>query len=350
MQQTAVDRAKLLHRESIVFDGLMPWGNLDHLYCIQEALQGGLTAANVTVAHFPHNSVRAIDRIAHYASIVRQRRDLMRVVQTTREIEAAKRDGVIGVVWGFQDTTPFDNRLELIDVFADLGVRIVQLTYNTQNFVGCGCCEVWDAPLTGFGREILRRLEDLRIAVDLSHCGDQTTEDTLRRARRPVLITHAGARAVCPAYGRNKTDDQIRMLAGCGGVIGVVFAPFLVKRDPQTHQVLPSTIDDVIRHIEHIGNLVGLDHVGIASDLCAAWLDQRRTPPESSMRWWREARPDVFGRGPIEEYDPYPEGLQRHSHLPNLTRRLIERGFSDGEVRGILGGNFIRVLRDIWGD
>lgn len=344
------ERAAALHREAIVFDGLMPWGNLDHLESMRDAHQGGLTAANVTVAHYPHNSVRAIDRIARYTSIVEQHRDWLRVVRSAGEIEQAKRDGVIGIVLGFQDTVPFENRLDLVDVFAALGVRIVQLTYNTQNYVGSGCCEPVQGPLSTFGREVLRRLEDMRIAVDLSHCGDATTDDALRLARRPVFFTHCGARALCPAYGRNKTDDQILALSATGGVIGVVFAPFLVKREPTTHQVLPSTIDDVIRHIEHIGDLVGLEHVGIGSDLCSAWLDQRTTPPESSLRWWREARPDVFGRGPTAEYDPYPEGLQRHSQLPNLTRRLVEKGFGDDEIRGILGGNFLRALRMVWGE
>lgn len=342
--------AEALHREAIIFDGLMPWGNLDHLESMRDAQIGGLTAANVTVAHYPHNSVRAIDRIAHYTSVIEQNRNWLRIVRSVSEIERAKGEGVIGIVFGFQDTSPFENRLDLVDVFAALGVRIVQLTYNTQNYVGFGCCEPNQGPLSLFGRELLRRLEDVGIAVDLSHCGDATTEDVLRRARKPVFFTHVGARTICPAYGRNKTDDQIRALAATGGVIGVTFAPFLVKRNPATHEVLPSTIDDVIRHIEYIGELVGLDYVGIGTDLCSAWIDQRRTPPESSLRWWREARPDVFGRGPTTEYDPFPEGLRRHSQLPNLTRRLLERGFSGDEIRGILGGNFLRALRLVWGE
>jgi len=343
------ERARALHQQAIVFDGLMPWGNLDHLESLREARQGGLAAANVTVAHYPHNSVRAFERIARYVSIIDQNRDWLRMVRSVSEIEQAKADGVIGIVLGFQDTSPFENRLDLIDAFAAVGVRIVQLTYNSQNYVGFGCCEPLQGPLSLFGREVLRRLEDLGIAVDLSHCGDETTEDVLRRAKKPVFFTHSGARAICPAYGRNKTDDQIRALAATGGVIGVTFAPFLVKRDPVTHDVLPSTIDDVIRHIEYIGDLVGLDYVGIGTDLCSAWIDQRATPPESSLRWWREARPDVFGRGPTTEYDPYPEGLRRHSELPNLTQRLVERGFSDGEILGILGANFLRALRVVWG-
>jgi membrane dipeptidase len=196
----------------------------------------------------------------------------------------------------------------------------------------------------------MQRLGEARIAVDLSHCGDETTEDALRRARAPVLFTHAGARAVCPAFGRNKTDEQIRMLAATGGVMGLTFAPFFVKRDRETHEVLPSTVEDVVRHIEYVGDLVGLEHVGIGSDLCSAWLAQRKTPPESSLRWWRELRPDVFGRGPTEEYDPYPVGLRKHSELLNLTRALFERGFSPGEIQGILGGNFLRVLGAIWGE
>lgn len=338
-----------IHRSAIVFDGLMPWGNLDHPECMAEAQQGGITATNLTVAHYPHNGQRALDAIARYQAVIEDHPDVMTVVRSAKEILNAKAAGKVGVVYGFQDSTPFENRLASVDTFVDAGVRIVQLTYNTQNFVGSGCCEDHYGPLTLFGRELLQALEQNGVAVDLSHCSDETTEDALRRAQKPLFFTHSGPRSMCPAYGRNKTDEQIRRLAGGGGVMGICLAPFLLKRDPDTHEVLPVKLDDVIDQIAYVGELVGLEHVGFGSDLVATWLRQHRTPPESSLRWWRDARPDVFGRGPTEHYDPYPVGFRSHAEAPNLAVRMKERGFSDDEVRGVVGGNFVRVLKQVWG-
>lgn len=346
--ESVVAHANQLHAKAIVFDGLMPWGNLDHPECVAEAQAGGVTAANVTVAHYPHNWPRAMEAIRRYTAVVDAHPDVMLLAKSSADVREAKESGKVGVVLGFQDTTPFENQLGSVDEFVVAGVRIVQLTYNTQNFVGSGCCESHYGPLTMFGRELLLALQQNGVAIDLSHCSDETTDDALRHAKGPVFFTHSGVRSLCPAYGRNKTDDQIRRLADGGGVMGICLAPFLLKRDLHTHDVLPVTLDDVIDQIEYVGELVGLEHVGFGSDLVSAWLRQHRTPPESSLRWWREARPDVFGRGPTEHYDPYPEGLRNHNEVPNLTRRLLERGFSDEDILNVVGGNFFRALSRVW--
>lgn len=339
-----------LHKSAFVFDALMPWGNLDNLDSMWDAAAGGVNAAHVTVAHFPHSYTETIGRIGHYRRIVEENPSSLALVRSVAELHDAANSGRVGVVFGFQDSAPIGYRLELVQLYAQLGVRIIQLTYNDQNPVGSGCCEAWQGPLSRFGKRLLRELERNRIAVDVAHCGDETTEDALRVAEAPVLCTHSGAREVCDAYGRNKTDLQIREIARTGGVIGVPLAPFLIKRAAKTHHVLPSTVRDVVRHIQYIAELVGWEHVGIGTDLCSAWLEQRTTPPESSLRWWRQTCPHVFGIGPSEEYEPYPSGLRKHSELVNITSELKKMGWPDESIRGVLGENFLRALKVIWGE
>ena len=193
-------------------------------------------------------------------------------------------------------------------------------------------------------------MEALGIALDLSHCGDETTESALEFAERPVFFTHVGVRKLCNAHGRAKTDRQLEMLARTGGVAGICFAPFLVKRDPHSYEVLPSTVKDVVDLVDYSVKLIGIDHIGFGTDLPRIWMDLGKVPPDSSMRLWRELRPDVFGRGPTDVYEPYPMGLQKHSELSNLTAELMERGYTEADIKKILGGNFIRVLRQIWSE
>ena len=337
-----------VHKSAIIIDGLSPHGNLDDLRrSFIDFHEGGVTAANTTVAHV-HGFEAAVKEVAHYKHIVRDNADKASVVTCVHQIEEAKNRDVLGIILGFQDTRPIEKELLYLDVFYDMDVRIIQLTYNSQNFVGTGACELSYGGLTYFGRQVVKALDSLGIVIDLSHCCDETTLDAIEYSRNPVICSHSNTYVLCNAYGRNKPDRIIKALADKGGVVGVVFQPCFVKMDPETYEVLPSSVEDVLNHIDYIVELVGIDHVGFGSDLCAMWLERDAPPPESSFRLWRPKRPDVFGKGPTETYDAPVEGLEAHSKLMNLTRGLLERGYSEQDVRKILGGNFLRVFGDIW--
>jgi len=338
-----------LHQDSLIFDGLLMWGNLDSRKTMEEMIEGNLAGGNYTVANHSHDFRGAMANILRYRKIIQENSDLLTLTLNTEDIRNAQKSRKLGVVFGFQDTLAIEE-VEHLEAFYALGVRIVQLTYNAQNLAGTGCCEISGGKITYYGQKLIRKMEELKIALDLSHCGDETTESALEYAERPVLFTHVGVRSLCNAYGRAKTDKQFEMVARTGGMAGVCFAPYFVKRDPVTFQVLPSTVKDVIDAIQYVVRRIGVNHVGFGSDLARIWFDLGRTPPDSSMRLWRELRPDVFGRGPTETYDPFPVGLQKHSELINLTAELMERGFSREDVQKILGGNFLRVLGKIWGE
>lgn len=342
-------RAHQLHADSIIIDGLIPTdvylANPDYRGNLQE---GGMTATNFTIASWPHDYAGATDEIMRCHEFVEQHADDFTLAESADDIRAAKENGQLAAIIGFQDAKPVQKNLRHLQAFERMGVRIIQLTYNTQNYVGSGCCERNDSGLSHFGRDVVKEMNDRGILVDLSHCADETTMDAIEAASDPVTFNHVGARAINHAYGRGKTDEQLKAVAETGGVIGVLFASSFLKRDPDTHEVLPASIDDILDHVDYIVDLVGVDHVGFGSDLNDHAYDVGKTPETSSFRHWRPTHPEVFGSGPTDRYDPPPEGLERHTELLNFTRGLVSRGYSDTEIKKILGGNFLRVFEDVW--
>jgi membrane dipeptidase len=348
MNETNEKHVETIHRASVVFDGLLMWDNLDSRKIIGELIEGNVAGVNYTVAHGSHNFEAAMGEIQKCRNGIEKNHDLLHLSISTEDIKRAKADGKVGVVMGFQDSGPAE-RIDQLELFHALGVRIIQLTYNVQNLAGTGCCDISGGKITFFGQGLIRKMEDLGIALDLSHCGDETTESALEFAERPVLFTHVGVRRLCHSQGRGKTDRHFEMLARTGGVAGVCFLPPLVKRNPDTHEVLPASVTDVVDTVDYLVRLIGIDHVGFASDNALYWYDLGRRPADSPLAMWRELRPDVFGVGPTETTEPFPEGLQRFSEISNLTAELVNRNYTEEGIQKILGGNFIRVLREIWG-
>lgn len=337
-----------LHAESTVVDGLIATdAYLTDPHYTDHLAEGGVDAANFTVASYQDDFEAATRKIT---ALGRSVRDLdARVVTTAGELASASEVEELSVVLGFQDTRPIADELWRVDVFAELGVRVVQLTYNEQNYVGAGCCAQRDAGLSSLGESLIDRLNELGILVDLSHCGDRTTEDAVRYSTDPISFTHVGMRALCDAPGRNKTDEQLRLLAENGGVAGISFFPPIVKREPNSHRVAEATVEDVLDHVDYAVGLMGVDHVGIGTDLDDRSLDRGETPPTSSLRTYRPSHPEVYGAGPMEVYDPYPRGVHRHTELRTLTAGLVDRGYAPEEIEKILGGNFLRLFSEVWG-
>lgn len=341
-------RAEKVYKESIVIDGCVPWGSLDYLDSAQQCIDGGITVISLTVAHWPHNFDRGTQRVIKYKKIIDDNPDKFVLIKEIADIKKTKEQKKLGIILAFQDSVPIEDKVEYLDAFYDMGVRVIQLTYNAQNYIGSGCCELSYGKITYFGRKIIKRMNELGIAIDLSHCSDPTTIDAIELSEKPVYITHSSVRSICNAYGRNKTEDQIRALAKKGGVIGICLSPSFLKRNNETFKILPSTIEDVINHIDHVVNLVGINHVAFGSDLVESFIERKTLPASSSIRWWRPIRPDVFGKGTTDRYDPRPEGLESHLKFINLARGLIKRGYKKDDIEKVLGGNVIRVLEEIW--
>ena len=344
------DAASKLHNDSLVIDGLIPTLSylnddeyLDHL------LEGGITAANFTVA-FNDDFLGTTKTIQQVWRTV-ENHPRLRLVRRVDDILQAKEENSVGVILGFQDSQPIEMNLEFVRAFAQMGVRIIQLTYNSQNYVGSGCWEENDTGLSYFGKDLIDELNRYGVLIDLSHCGDVTTMKAIEYSDDPVAFTHVASRELGHAHGRGKTDEQIRAVADNDGIIGITCHPPFLKKDPETHHVQEASIDDVLDHIDHVCGLVGPEHVSLGTDLMDKAYDTGVSPAEDLFddryRARREQHPEIFGSNDPSEVDP-PAGFDRHTKFPNITRGLLSRGYSPEEVSGILGQNFYRVCERAW--
>ena len=323
-----------LHRDAIVIDGLVisNWSRR----VFEDMQRGGLTAANCTCSIW-EGFRPTIENIARWKQWFTEHDDLLLQVYTCADIERAKREAKVGVFLGWQNTYALEDRVEFVSLFHELGVRVMQLTYNTQNLVGSGCWESTDSGLSDFGRDVIDEMNRTGVMVDLSHVGPKTTEDAIHHSQKPVAFTHC-----CPTgimeHPRNKTDAQLRMVADRGGFIGVAtYPPFLPWGDE-------TTVHHCIDVFDYMINIAGEDHVGIGTDFTQ---DQ----DVAFFRWLRSDKGSgrALTPGEVKVTKP-PIGLERLSDYPNLTAAMAERGWSETRIRKVLGENWMRMLRDVWGE
>jgi membrane dipeptidase len=331
-------RAAALHAGSIVIDAVCPLA-MDGPPYLDWYREGGVTALAPTVAS-TESTRTALNRIAAWHRMLGQNPELM-LVRRSGDIEAAKQSGRLGVFFHIQGTDPIEENLDLVDLFKALGVGIIQLTYNVKNRVGDGCEERTDAGLSRFGVRLIERLNETRVIVDCSHTGLRTSLDAIECSKAPVVLSHSNCRSVHPS-GRNVSDELIDAVARSGGLVGVVGFPAMVASTSR-----PS-LDQFIAHIDAIVGRVGIDHVGLGIDY---YLGQSGVASdEVALRDYNEAiRTGIWGAAYPPPPHHYPAGIDTPRTLPNLTRRLLERGYGDDDVRKILGGNWLRVMRRVWG-
>ena len=246
-------------------------------------------------------------------------------------VKSAKK---IAVILGLQNSQHF-RRPDDVNLFHALGQRVSQLTYNSRNLIGNGSTERRDEGISDFGVAIIERMNQVGMAVDVSHCGDRTTLDAFELSKRPVLITHSNCRVLANGHPRDKSDEAILAVKKSGGVMGITGVRMFV-RDRE-----PTTIEHALDHFDHVAKLIGPEHLGVGSDIDLYGYDDM--PPEQN----RQLRAGYKGSyGFREKIDI--EGLDHPKRMFDLTEGLIRRKYSDAEIEGILGGNFRRVLSTIW--
>lgn len=311
---------------------------------LRDARTSGLTALNLTLGHFAGEAepfITTVRDIAAWDAFIRTHAGDLRKVYCVADISASKAAGQIGVIYGLQNTTALCADLDRIAILADLGVRVIQLTYNTRNAIGDGALVCDDGGLTEFGAAAVNKLQEERVLVDLSHSSTKTCLDTLALARRPVVISHSACRTVAD-HPRNKSDAELRLLAERGGVIGIYFMPYL-RLEGQPYAA------DLIAHLEHAINICGEDHVGIGTDGSITAIDDMTA-------YRRMLQADIDRRRAIGVGAP-GESADICLHLPDLCgveqfRRLAglleARGHSDSRIEKILGGNFARAMSEAW--
>ena len=255
-------------------------------------------------------------------------------IDSADDFARAKRSGKIGLILGVQNSEHF-RTLKDVESFYALGQRVSQLTYNARNMFGNGSTERRDEGLSDFGVRLVAKMNEVGMAIDVSHCGDKTSLDAFEASKKPVLITHSNARALNPGHPRCKPDDVIRACGTSGSVMGITGVRNFVKGSE------PTTVDSVMDHVDYIAKMIGIEHVGIGSDIDLDGYDDM--PPDQYKRLKESYKGSYAFREKIDI-----EGLDHPKRMFDFTEGLIRRKYSDADITGILGGNFVRVLGQVW--
>ncbi len=393
LDKSEEQRVRELHRKSIVIDtmypdpkGVIPSGVFEELYSIEiqkkvaEMCQGGssfqsifklleneiltnpkthesftnaikksgITAGSVTQGgifgdpYFTYEGT--IKDISGWVRRFERLEEVYLKVTRAEDVRIAKKGGKVGIIMNFQNSTQIGNDLAKLDFFHDLGIRIMQITYNARNFVGDGCTERTDCGLSRFGVVLVARMNELGIVVDLSHCGYKTTMDAIATSKKPVAFTHANCRSLHD-HPRNKTDEQIRALAEKEGYMGMTCHPmFLGGKNT-------SILNNVLDHIDYAVNLVGVNHIGIGSDFAGL----QHYPDEMMIKAIREDLPAQGWRDEdgVKTWEGFKAGLEHLEHwnmkYTSIIQGLLSRGYSDQEVEKIVGGNFLSFFEKVVG-
>ncbi len=312
---------------------------------VANAKAAGITAVNITLGvggSGPAAFLNAVRGLAFAERELAAHPDVFTKITTAGDIARAKTDGKFGFIFGFQDGTMLEDDVTRVDTFHALGVRILQLTYNVRNLIGDGCLEPGNGGLSAFGRKVVSRMNGIGMLVDLSHVGERTTNDAIAASTKPVAFTHSGCQAV-NGVPRNKTDAQLRALAGKGGVMGIYLMPFL-------RGVGQPSREDFVAHIEHAIDVCGEEHVAIGSDLSITpldlTLDFRRTHADAV----RERRAQgISAPGESEDIYNYVPEFNSPRRLEQIADLLAQRGHSSTRIERVIGGNWLRLFRDVWG-
>ena len=349
----AADASDVRKRRPIIIDTLGglsnpnigdgPDENID-ARALADGHASGLTAFNQTIGYvFGEGDPfeRTVQEIGVWDALIRRKsKDLLKV-HTADDVRLAQASGRMGVILGFQNAAMVGKDAKRVEVFANLGIKIIQLTYNGRNQLGDGAIVKENQGLSPFGREVVAELNRNRVLVDLSHSGEQTCLDAIAASTAPVAISHTGCRSVTN-LPRNKSDRELRLLADKGGVAGIYFMPFLaIDRQP--------TAQDLVAHIEHALQVCGEDHVSIGTDGSVPKIDDMKA-------FYVELKKDVIARraagiaapGERDDIVTFLPDLQGADKFWRLADMLAARGHKASVIDKVLGANFLRLAGTVW--
>ncbi len=309
---------------------------------VKNAVESGITAINLTIGGRTGPGIEDFFRtMAIWEREMKKFPDALMQIQNMADLAEAKRTKRLGIIYGFQDCTIMGDDLSRVEMFSSFGVRIMQLTYNVRNQFADGCLVPEDQGLNPFGHELVAELNKQKVIVDLSHCSTKTTNDGIKASKAPVAISHSGCKAVAD-FPRSKRDEELKMMADKGGVLGIYLMPFLVSgRAPSD--------EDVLMHLEHAIKVCGEDHVGIGSDLSITPHHVTDAYKKSHAEFVR-GRKDKEIAAPGEEEDIFmfvPE-LNKPNRMELIAKKLLNRGHKETRVEKIVGGNFARLMKEVW--
>ena len=282
----------------------------------------------------PNAKAQAMEYLAGWQGFAGRNSHVFTLVDDAADLDRAKKDGKCAVIMGIQNADQFESA-EDVALFRRLGLRCAQLTYNSQNRIGSGSTDRVDGGISDYGAAIIAAMEKAGMLIDVSHCGDRTTLDAIAIAGGPIAITHSNARALVD-HPRVKTDEAIRALAAKGGVMGITGVRMFVRATD------PTDVGHMADHIDHVAKLVGIDHVGIGSD--------------ADLNGYDDMKPDEYALLKAGYKDSYAfrdkidiDGFDHPKKVFDLTEELIRRRYSNENITAVLGGNFRRLLGQVWG-
>lgn len=334
------ERADRLHRESLIVDALA--GHIvapepppiDGEAYLDRLIRSGVRAANITIAAHADDFEEALVMMYHYYNLMGAQPGKTLHVKTVADIERARRENKVGIIFGFQGGTPIEKSIWRWTIFYELGLRICQLTYMERNVFGDGCYEPENRGLTAYGRQAIHEMNRLGIVVDLSHVGLRTSLDVIEASKDPVIFSHSNPKRIAPS-DRNIIDEQMLACAAKGGVIGLTPHSVLTSKAPGVRP----TVVDYLEQIDYAIKLIGIDHVGIGTDVFESY---------TKITW--EASTKRMYPSPWVFETMLSDGFSKITELPNVTRGLVSLGYSDEDVRKVLGGNWMRVFGQVWKD
>lgn len=346
LDKTEEERAEELHRKFISIDlhGLIlfdealldPQGAVSFSeveFRVPQIQNSGVTGFFEAVEAMNENFQESMEMLGNYINRIKKHPDFMPAFKA-EDFKRAKNEGKQAVMFQLEPQS-FEKNLDNVDIAFGLGIRMVILTSNTRNYVADGCGERTDEGLSNFGIDVVERINEVGMLVDISHVGTQSTLDTIEVSKDPVIANHVGARALYPQCKRLKTNKVLKALAEKGGIAGVSAIPNqLSGKDEQG-------IEDVMNHVDYMVNLIGVDHVAIGLDNLFG----------DHVELHRRSDGGLFTLKHIgqELNAPFMWGIESPEEWPNITRGLVSRGYSDQEIEKILGGNALNLIGRVVG-
>lgn len=319
-------------QELLMIDGLQYSNWSPELF--RQMQEGGLSAVHATIAY--HETAReTLSRIGEWNRRFEAFPELIRPVRQASDIRLAHQEGRVGIFFGFQNCSPIEDDIDLVEIYRQLGVFIMQLTYNNQSLLASGCYESEDNGISRFGRQVIEEMNRVGMIIDMSHSAERSTLEAIELSTRPVIISHANPTSFHAAK-RNKSDAVLRGIAESGGLLGFSTYPFHLRGGSACR------LEDFCDMVARTADLMGVEHIGIGTDLC-------QQQPLQVLEWMRNGRwskAKDYGEGSADNAD-WPAPLQwfRDSRdFPVIARGLRERGFDEDEVRKIMGLNWLDLL------
>ncbi|PPR42076.1 MAG: hypothetical protein CFH22_00145 [Alphaproteobacteria bacterium MarineAlpha5_Bin12] len=324
-------------KNHILIDGLQ--------YCnwnrkiLEDLWQGGLTAVHVTIVYW-ENTEEAINKIKKWQIRIKKNKDIITHAKNTDDIIKAKKNNKVAIIFGFQNSAPIENNIFLLEKFYSLGLRFMQLTYNNQTAIGGGCFEAVDSGISRFGHQVIEEMNNLGIIVDLSHAGKKTCLDAIKISKKPVAISHANPFFFHKSK-RNIENDVLKKLSNKNGFIGLSLYPYHLKNHNKCK------IEDFCQMVKDLINLIGIESIGIGSDLCSNWKDEVVVWMRNGK--WTKKLDYGESKNKSIKWPTQPQWFRKGSDIINIYNALIKSGISEKNAIKIMGSNWLNFMKNTIG-